>query len=86
MNPPSHLLRTIAKSLKTMGQRVGDPWGPLADALERYANGTAQHVDFLRVQRHSDVVLEAVFIIAERDVMAEWLASLRDPAPKPPLQ
>jgi hypothetical protein len=84
MRTPSDLLRAVARSLRTVGHRVGDPWKDLADALERYADGTERSSDYLEVQQHSDAVLDAVFIVAEKEVIEEWLASLQEPEPNPP--
>jgi hypothetical protein len=83
MNALSQVLHQTARSIRVRTPTIGVTWYPVADALDRYAEGWQKYSDFLAVRAHREVILSHVHTGADRPTMEAWLDNLREPEPNP---
>jgi hypothetical protein len=79
MNTPIDLLWRLAQAFRAMAPDRYDHWRDLAGSLERYADGTEEFADLLRVRRHREDILRNDVIEADHDIVADWLKNLKEP-------
>jgi hypothetical protein len=65
-----------------MAPHPHDGWRDLADSVERYSTWQERLTDCSRVHERRGDILANVCIESERKVVAVWLASVRELAPR----
>ena len=79
MNTPNEALRTLAQAFRALPPDRHDRWRPLAESLERYADGNEEFADLLRVRRHRLDISEHVPNMADKLKVTDWLRTLKEP-------